>query len=135
MRRSSAVAGVVALFLVGVLVGALGDNLIGRHRMRAGPGGFGGHGGHGAHMMMSAELHRRLDLSADQQRQLDAILADTHRETLALWQEVRPRVLAVIERGQNRIAQILNPRQRQEFEVFRRERAERLRRLVGADMH
>jgi Spy/CpxP family protein refolding chaperone len=131
MRRSSAVAGVVALFLVGVVVGALGAELVSRRPARGGAGGpLGAHLGAGGHRMMAAELRRRLDLTAEQQRQLDAILADTHRETQALWQEVRPRVLAVIERGQNRIAQILTPRQRQEFEVYRRERAEHLRRML-----
>jgi len=128
MRRSSAVAGVVALFLLGVVVGALGANLASRHRSHDRP--FAHHvlGGR----MMAAELHRRLDLTADQQRQVDAILADSHRETMALWQEVRPRVVAVIERAQNRIALILTPAQRQEFERYRRERAERLQRLLGS---
>lgn len=136
MRRSSAIAGVVALFLVGVVVGALGANLVNRHHSRAGGSsarraGPGLHGG--GHRMMAEELKRRLDLTADQQRQLDTILAETHRETQALWQEVRPRVVAMIEQGQNRIAQILTPKQRQEFEVYRRERAEHLRRVIGTD--
>ncbi len=140
MRRSSAIAGVVALFLVGVLVGALGDELVSRRHPRGGPVGLGAPGGHGGHLgaghrMMAAELTRRLDLTADQQRQLDAILADTHRETQALWREVRPRVVAVIEQGQNRIAQILTPRQRQEFEAFRRERAEHLQHMLGTNPH
>lgn len=140
MRRSSAIAGVVALFVVGVVVGALGADLVRSHRPQSLAVN---HHGAGRRMMgserggrmMAAELHRRLDLSADQQRQLDAILADTHRETQALWQEVRPRVVAVIERGQNRIAEILNPRQRQEFEVYRKERAEHLRLLLGTGPH
>jgi len=147
MKRSSAVAGVVALFLVGVAVGALGGEVVRRHHpwgLGGGPGRAGGLGGPLGHLgmghsmghgMMAAELKRRLDLTADQQRQLDAILADTHRETQALWQEVRPRVIAVIEQGENRIAQILTPRQRQEFEVYRRERAEHLKRVLGTGMH
>lgn len=134
MRRSSAIAGVVALFLVGVLVGALGAELVSRRHPWGGPPM--GHGGHGAgHGMMAAELTRRLDLTADQQRQLAAILAQTHRETQALWREVRPRVVAVIEQGQNRIAQILTPRQRQEFEAYRRERAEHLQHMLGTNSH
>ena len=141
MKRSSAVAGVVALFLVGVVVGALGAELVSRHRPwgraagASAPGGPGGHLGLGGHRMMAAELKRRLDLTADQQRQLDAILVETHRETQALWREVRPRVVAVIEQGQNRIAQILTPRQREEFEAIRRERAEHLQRALGTAMH
>ena len=135
MRRSSAVAGVVALFLVGVAVGALGANLVSWHRPWRGMAALHGAAGHLGGPRMAEELQRRLDLSADQRRQLDAILADTHRETQALWQEVRPRVIAVIEQGENRIAQILTPRQRQEFEVYRRERAEHLKRVLGTGMH
>ncbi len=141
MKRSSALAGVVALFLVGVVVGALGAELVRRHHpwgVAAGPHGQGarplGHLGMG-HRMMAAELTRRLDLTPDQQRQLDPILAETHREAQAIWQEVRPRVLAVIEQGENRIAQILTPRQREEFEAIRRERAEHLQRALGTAMH
>ena len=120
MRRSSAAAGVIALFLAGVAVGALGTHLISRHGMRSGPAGF-------SHRMMMTDLYRRLDLDADQRRQVDAIFADSHRETAALWREVRPRVEAVIERTQNRIALLLNPRQRQEFERYRREHSEHMR--------
>jgi Spy/CpxP family protein refolding chaperone len=125
MKRSAAVAGVVALFVVGVAVGALGAYVLLAHqRLRHGPG-MGGPG----HRHMSAELQRRLDLTADQQRQVEAILGDSHRETMAIWQEVRPRVMAVIERAQNRIALILTPRQREEFERYRQERAERMEHL------
>jgi Spy/CpxP family protein refolding chaperone len=124
MRRSSAVAGVVALFLVGVAVGALGANVVARHRLRGGPFGH----GPGSHMI-AGELDRRLHLTADQRRQLDAILADSHRETMALWREVRPRIAAVVERAQDRIAQILIPEQRREFERFRGEHHEHLRLL------
>jgi Spy/CpxP family protein refolding chaperone len=125
MKRSGAVAGVVALFVVGVAVGAMGANLLDRRHLRHG----GGHGDFGRHHM-SAELHRRLDLTADQQRQVDVILEDSHREAMSIWQEVRPRIAAVIERAQNRIAPLLTSRQREEFERYRRERAERWRHMA-----
>jgi Spy/CpxP family protein refolding chaperone len=121
MRRSSAAGGVIALFLVGVAVGALGTHLVSRHGMRGGgPAGF-------SHRAMMDDLYRRLDLDANQKRQVDAIFADSHRETAALWREVRPRVQAVIERTQNRIMPLLNPRQRQEFDRYRREHSEHMR--------
>jgi Spy/CpxP family protein refolding chaperone len=135
MRRSSAVAGVVALFLVGVAVGALGANLVSWHRPWRGLAALHGAAGHLGGQRMAEELQRRLDLNADQRRQLDAILADTHRETQAIWQEVRPRIREVIERGQNRIATILTPAQRQEFEAYRKEHAARLRLLLGTGPH
>jgi Spy/CpxP family protein refolding chaperone len=135
MRRSSAVAGVLALFLVGVVVGALGVNLVNCHRLWCAPP-YIRHGGHPGGRRMAEELHRRLDLNADQQRQLDAILVDTHRETQAIWQQVRPRFGTVIEQGMDRIAGILTtPRQRQEFEVYRKERAAHLRLLLGTGPH
>ena len=140
MKRSSALAGVVALFLVGVVVGVLGAELVRRHHpwgLAAGPGHQGGPIGHlgMGHRIVATELTRRLDLTADQQRQIEPILAETHREAQAIWREVRPRVLAVIEQGENRIAQILTPRQREEFEAIRRERAEHLQRALGTAMH
>jgi Spy/CpxP family protein refolding chaperone len=135
MRRSSAFAGVAALFLVGVAVGALGANLVHCHRPWCMPAGRHVPGAHLGGRRMTEELRRRLDLSTDQQRQLDVILADTHRQTQAIWQEVRPRVIAVVEQGQNRIAGILTPKQQQEFEVYRRERNAHLRLLLGTGPH
>ncbi len=129
MRRSSAVAGVVALFLVGVAVGALGASLVvNRHGTRGGFGGFN-------HHMMTAELYRRLDLDAAQRQQVDAIFADSHRETAALWREVRPRVEAVIARTQSRISLVLKPGQRQEFDRYCREHSEPLRQMFGHGHH
>ena len=71
MRQRAAVGVVVVLFLVGVVVGALGANLVSRHRQHAG-GGIGS-GGRGTRSM-EAEMTRRLDLNADQQKQVAAIL-------------------------------------------------------------
>ncbi|HYL05909.1 MAG TPA: hypothetical protein VE075_07705 [Thermoanaerobaculia bacterium] len=135
MRRSSAVAGVIALFLVGVAVGALGANLVSWHRPWRSLAVMHGVAGHPGGRRMAEDLQRRLELTADQRRQLDAILADTHRETQAIWQGIRPRVIAVIEQGQDRIANILTPRQRQEFEAYRKERAAHLRLLLGTGPH
>ncbi len=127
MRRPEAIAVVIVLFLLGVAVGALGANLL-DHR-HGWPGGHGGGGlglrpaqGHSPGHSMVAELHRRLGLTADQQRQLDAIVADTHRETMAMWHQMR-------ERLSDRIQQILTPQQRAEFQRYRQElEAERQRR-------
>lgn len=123
MRRPAAIGTVVALFLVGVVVGALGAGLFFHHRVRSG-------GPAGAHAMeaeriraLEAELKQRVHLRPDQDKQVDAILADTHRETWALFQEVRPRIAAVVKRSQDRIGQILDPEQRQEYDRYLQERA------------
>lgn len=129
MRRPAAIGVVIALFLVGVVVGALGANLVlRRHLLRPSGGGPGGPGGRmsGA----AAELQRRLDLTPDQRRQVEAILADSHRESAALWSDLRPRLVAIVERASDRIDQILAPQQRVEFQRYRSERRDHLHGLL-----
>jgi hypothetical protein len=129
LKRPTALAGVLALFLVGVLVGVLGSNLFLHHRPHpAGGGGLGGLGRRGT----AEELRRRLDLNADQQRQVDAILADGHRQVAAIWHEVAPRVMASVDQSFDRIAQILNPHQREELERYRHEHLGAMRRQHAA---
>ncbi len=124
MKRPAAVGTVVALFLVGVVVGALGANLLLHRRVRTG-------GVAGIHAMeaeriqaLEGELKRRLQLRPEQEQQIDAILADTHRETWALFQEVRPKIAAVVKSSQDRIGQVLDAEQRQQYQRFLEERAQ-----------
>jgi Spy/CpxP family protein refolding chaperone len=118
MRQRAAVGVVVALFVVGVAVGALGANLVNRHRVHS--GGIGGIGGHGTRSMESEMVHR-LDLNPEQQRQVHVIFTDAHHEILAVLNEVRPRMNGVMDRAHNRIEQILTPEQRVAFERYRLE--------------
>ncbi len=124
MKRPVAIGTVVALFLVGVVVGALGANLLMHHRVRSG-------GVSGIHAMeaeriqaLEGELKQRLALRPDQEQQIDAILADTHRETWELFQEVHPKIAAAIRRSQDRISLVLDPGQRQAYQSFLQERAQ-----------
>jgi Spy/CpxP family protein refolding chaperone len=125
MRRPAAIGVVITLFLVGVVVGALGADLV-AHRRGQRPGGGNGAGGHNA----AAELQRRLDLSPDQRRQVDTILADSHRDAAALWEEVRPRLMTIVENGNDRIEKILTPSQKPEFQRYRAERLGHVHHLV-----
>jgi Spy/CpxP family protein refolding chaperone len=122
MRRPAAIGVVVALFLVGVAVGVLGANLVAHHRgQRSGGGGAGGGG-----RMPAAELQRRLDLSPDQRRQVEAILADSHHEAQVPWNEFRARLMQIVEAANDRIEKILTPAQKPEFLRYRAERHERM---------
>jgi hypothetical protein len=124
MRRPAAVGVVVLLFLIGVAVGVLGANLLSHHRLRTGgPAGIRAMEAARIHSL-ETELKQRLHLRADQEQQVSAILGDAHRESWAVFQEVRPRILAVVKRSEDRINQILDADQRQEYERFRQERAQ-----------
>lgn len=125
MKRSTALAAVAALFLVGILVGILGTHLFYLRQLRQ-PGGMAVLG----NRFLASTLDRRLDLTPEQRRQVDAILADTARETAAVRREMAPRVLEILDRSHRRIAAVLTPEQQRELERFRRQRGERFRKLL-----
>jgi len=76
--------------------------------------------------MAAAELQRRLDLSPEQRRQVEAILVDSHREAQVPWNEFRTRLMQIVESANDRIEKILTPAQRPEFLRYRAERHDRL---------
>lgn len=126
MKRTTALLAVAVLFLVGVLVGVLGTHLFYLHEIRQ-PGGLASLGTR----WLARSLDRRLDLTAEQRKQVDAILADTAREASGLRRQMTPRMLEIFERSRRRISAVLTPDQREKFERFRREHGERARRLIG----
>src|SRR5947209_4547609 len=72
------------------------------------PGGL----AHLGSLWLARNLDRRLDLTADQRRQVDAILADTARDAAALRRDITPRLLEILDRTHRRIAAVLTPEQR-----------------------
>ena len=125
MKRFTAVSAVLAVFILGALVGALGTHLFYVHQFRH-PGFLSAFGTH----WIAADLHRRLDLTADQQSRVDAILADARRESRELRHQMAPRIEQLIETTRQRIEQVLTPEQRKEFERYHAERKEHIRRLM-----
>jgi hypothetical protein len=125
MKRSTATVVVVALFLVGVLVGVLGTHLFYLRHLRE-PGWLVTAGTR----LLAADLRRDLDLTPEQEREIDAILADAQRDAIALRQELMPRMLDILDRSQSGISAVLTSEQRERFEQLRRRRGNRLRRLL-----
>jgi hypothetical protein len=126
MKRSTAVLAVAALFLVGIAVGVIGTHLFYLHEAHQ-PGSLARLGS----LWLARSLDRRLDLSAEQRRQVDAILADTAREAAVLRHDITPRVLEILDRTHRRISAVLTPEQRKKFERFRREHGDHVRGLLG----
>lgn len=115
MKRSLALLAVAALFFVGVVVGILGTHLFYARQLQK-PGGLAALG----NRLFVASLERRLDLTAEQRQEIDAILEESRREGNALRQEVAPRVMALVERTSERIEEVLTPEQRRKYERLRR---------------
>ncbi len=127
MRRGTALLAATSLFLLGVLVGVLATHAFYLARIRE-PGGMFGLG----MRLIAAQLHWRLDLTDEQEHQLDAILHETQREAMALRADFAPRALRIIDRSRDRIHAILTPEQRSAFlraSAQQRRRAEEL--LIG----
>jgi hypothetical protein len=112
VRRWIALATVASLFVVGVVVGALGMHLYYAQRL----------GRPGAPPGMIARsfedrLQRELRLSPEQMSQMHAILEEGHAERERIHAELAPRVHEHMERIHRRILQeVLTPEQRVRFE-------------------
>lgn len=116
MNRVLAVVTVVSLFVAGIAIGALGMHIYqDRHLLHAGEPPGPGRG------FVTRRLHRQLDLSAEQQRKIDAILQRSHEEAMELRRDVHPQVMAIMDRAHEEIADILNPEQREEFQRLLRD--------------
>lgn len=131
MKRSIAFVYVLGLFLLGILIGALGMQLW--HANKPLPGPFGGRGGmraprqemghrpgHGPGPFFLERLGRQLDLSPEQKRQIAEIIEESHREAGALREEILPKVEAQLDQTRERILEVLTQKQRERFEEFDR---------------
>jgi len=126
MKRSVAALSILGVFLAGVLVGALALHLTYMHRLHE-PGGMVGWGAR----LLARELKSDLDLTPEQARKVDAILADTRQEAMAVRRKSAPEMMAVLHRSRQRIEEILTPEQRKEFARLREKRLNRFRHWMG----
>lgn len=111
MKRWTAVALLALAFLIGVVVGGLGAELLHLRRMATwhhgvpGPPGFDRYIHH---------LERRLDLTPEQSRQVEEILDRTRRDLWQMHREARPKIHRRLEEAHAELLAVLTPEQRQE---------------------
>lgn len=113
-------------FVLGATAGALGFGL---YQARTGWWGPRRDAGRFQQIMLK-RLTSELDLRADQQQQVEAILRESGEEFARLRQEIRPRFQEIRERSRDRIRALLDPGQQAKFETLAQEwerRAERWR--------
>ena len=112
MNRAVAVLSVIGLFVIGILIGALGTHLYYAHTLRP-PGGAPGRPGQD---FFADRLDQRLGLSEEQREEVDRILRESHAGREQLKGKVEPLVREHLETTHRRIAEVLTPEQREEFE-------------------
>lgn len=114
MKRVAAVSAVLAVLILGVLVGVLGTHLFYAQKFRQ-PGSFSAVAGR----FFAERLDRELALTEEQRQRIATILAQTRREAGALREELRPRIGALMDGAAERISEVLTPEQRERFRQLR----------------
>ncbi len=112
-----AVGWVLLVFVLGIALGALGTYLVGA-RVRGARPESQDHRDKRARVV--ERFTRELNLTPDQQKQLDAILADMHNKYEEIRKQVAPHNEQVRQQGREQIRAILTPEQRPKFEEFLR---------------
>jgi len=126
MTRPVALLAMSALFLTGVLAGVVGTHAFYAWQIHR-PGGLADLG----IRILGNSLDRQLDLTAEQERQVDAILGQTRREILQMRHENVPRLYGIRDRAFDRIHAVLTPEQQQRLRRFRARYQRTVERLVG----
>lgn len=118
MKRSIAIVYVAGLFLLGIVIGALGMHLVNMHafdRPLGGPpvrdmSGSGGSSSRGVRFDMVAE---QLELTGEQRETVQEILADSRRQAEGMHEEMLPKVRELVDRTRERIDEVLTQEQRE----------------------
>lgn len=114
IRREAAVL-VFVVFLLGVLLGGVGNHVWGErvwgnHDLR--PPSY------RPKDQVIADFTRELGLTPDQQKQVGAIIDDTRAQYTALYAPIQPEREKIRQDGRNRIRAILTPDQQAKFDAF-----------------
>ena len=118
---------VFVLFFLGIALGSVGTYLVTMRAEAARPMATLAH--NPAHTM--AMYTRDLNLNADQQGQIQAILSDMRAKYAALHEKLDPEYEQVRHLGREQIRQILTPEQRPKFEDLLRQIDEDRRKRQG----
>jgi Spy/CpxP family protein refolding chaperone len=112
--RARAVLGALSLLVIGAVLGIAID----RHLLLPSD-----HGTTAAafHEMTMSALEERLDLTPDQRRQIDSIVAARHGTLEHAWQMLHTQLGAAVDTVHQEVEAVLTPAQRTEFAAWLRE--------------
>jgi Spy/CpxP family protein refolding chaperone len=113
---------VFVLFILGIALGSMGTYLVTTRVQAARPASVASRAP--AHMAM---FTRNLNLTTDQQTQVQAIMNDTRARYAELHQKLDPEYEQVRQQSREHIRQVLTPEQRPKFEELLRQMDEERR--------
>jgi flagellar biosynthesis chaperone FliJ len=130
-RREAAVLFFV-VFLLGVLLGGVGDHLWNR-RVSGQPAVWSS--GRLTRDDLIRNFSREVQLTPDQEKQLSAIMDDTHAKWQALYAPLDAQREAIRQQARKRIRAMLTPEQQPKFEAFMRRLDEQRKKDATAASH
>jgi Spy/CpxP family protein refolding chaperone len=108
-----AIALLLIVFLLGIALGAMGHIALDRRTFAARE-----HDHVDGRPRLVSRMTHELNLTADQQKQLSAILTDMQRKFAAVRQQMTPEFDQIRNQGHDQIRQMLTPQQQPKFEAF-----------------
>ena len=117
MKHFKAIAGVTAIFVLGIMTGVLGTNLVVKHRIEM----FHEKGPPPIKPMFMKRLSDQLNLAPAQREAVEKILDDLQVQIRELRHDFQPKIKAAFDSSFERIREQLTDSQKRQMEVFLRE--------------
>lgn len=110
MKMYKSILGITAIFVLGLLAGILGTNLVFKHRFEKGPPPI--------EVVLMHRLSRRLDLTTSQQVEVRKILDNLQIQLKEIRKDYHPRVKAAFDASFAQIRQYLTEPQKEQMDIF-----------------
>jgi hypothetical protein len=118
MKNWKAITGVLIVFVLGAVCGAVVTHVVHRTRMEA----FIGGGPEAREEHLVKRLTRQLDLDSRQLELIRPIVHETHANIRQIRQQSRPQMERLLDESQRRISALLRPDQQEKFDKIIAER-------------
>jgi hypothetical protein len=117
MKLFKAIAGIAAIFILGIMTGVVGTSLVVQHRIDI----FGKKGTPPIKAMFKKRVIDRLDLNPTQREAVDKILDELQVQVREMRQDFRPKIKAAFDASFERIKELLDDSQKKKMEILLKE--------------
>lgn len=117
MKRLKAIAGITAIFALGILTGVLGTGLMVEHRIES----FHKKGFKPVCPMLMKKIDKQLDLTPDQRVEVDKILVQLRSELREIRHGFRPKIKSAFDNSFDQIKAHLTGPQKKQLDILKKE--------------
>ena len=115
MSKKKMWAGVLAVFLTGLIIGAVGSQLVMRYAIKAGLERFRSGNSDLISAKIIERMGRSLDLTPEQKQKIRPIVKESLEEMFALRREMNPRLRQIKQKVLERLRPLLTPEQQEKL--------------------